>query len=214
MVVVCLGIMERHLGQATFDVGLIWEDLGGENAGECCWNFSIGDLRRVFAQYPKLSLFGTIPEAIGDAVEYGSEDPDTLKEGIEIPESIDDFTDDKIVSVREADSGIVLLAAMGEIGGHWKIEWQGENKTWFFHDWDHARHDTIIGPDGPSITGIDWDTERRAQVNGARDALRNGVSIDDVCEAVVSILEEFERRFRSPIGSIWSDIFEGFQISK
>jgi hypothetical protein len=206
--------MQKQLGNATFDVHVGYEDFGSEQQGECCWNLNVGSLRRIFARFPKLATFGMIPDAIGDAIEYGGEDSETLKEGKELAETLDDFTDEKIILIRDTDAGIVLIRAMAEIGGEWKLEWYGENKTWFFHDWDHAIHDTDVTSNGPEISGIDWDSERRAQVNGAREALRNGVSIDDVCEAVGSILEEFESRFKAPIGSIWSDIFRGFEISK
>ena len=192
--------MKKQLGNATFDVHLSTQDYGSENAGECCWILDVSDLRRIFARFPKLETFGTIPEAIGDATENAD------------AETFADMADNESVSIRDADSGIVLVAAMAEIGGEWSIGWEGENATWFFHDWDHATNDTEIGKDYPEIVGIDWDTERRAQVNGAREALKAGISIDDVCAAVVSILEEFERRFSSPIGSIWSDIFQGMVV--
>lgn len=194
--------MKKQLGNATFNVTLHQEDLGGENAGECCWVLSVGALLRIFAKFPKLETFGSIPDAIGDATEYGQ-----AREGIETPEKLSDLDEEESVSIRDADSGIVLVAAMAEIGGEWDVQWQGENETWFFHDWDHATHDTDIGRDGPEISGIDYDSERRAQVNGAREALKAGISIDTVCEAIASILDEFQSRFKAPIGSIWSDVF-------
>ncbi len=204
--------MQKQLGNATFNVSLSTEDLGGENPGECSWTFGLGALRKVFARFPMLETFGMIPDAIGDAVEYSSDEPETLKEGKELAETLDDFTDEKSLTIRNADSGIVLIRAMAEIGGEWHVEWSGDNKTWFFHDWDHATHDTKVTAKGPEITEIDCDDERRAQVNGAREALKSGVSVDDVCAAVHSIMEEYENRFDANLNDVWSDIFRGFMV--
>jgi len=197
--------MKKQLGNATFNVSLYVEDYGSENNGECCWVLSVADLLRIFVVFPKLETFGTISEAIGDAIENGQ-----ARDGVETAEKLSDLDHEESVSIRDADSGIVLVAAMAEIGGEWNVQWQGENETWFFHDWDHATHDTEMGKDYPVIVGIDWDTERRAQINGAREALKAGISIDDVVSAVASITEEFESRFKAPIGTIWSDIFRGW----
>ena len=201
--------MRKQLGSTTFTVYLHTEDYGSENAGECCWTLSVADLRRIFAVFPKLETFAMIPDAIGDATENGE-----AIEGKDHAETLADLIPEQDVSIRDADAGIVLIRAMAEIGGEWSITWTGENTTWFFHDWDHATHDTDVTANGPEISGIDGESERRAQVNGARDALRNGVSIDDVCTAIVSILEEYERRFKYSLGSIWSDVFQGFEVAK
>lgn len=199
--------MKKQLRNATFNVILYVEDYGSETNGECCWVLSVSALLRIFAVFPDMERFGAIPDAIGDAIENGQ-----ARDGVEIAEKLADLDAEESVSIRDADSGIVLVAAMAEIGGEWDVQWQGENETWFFHDWDHATNDTEIGRDGPEIVGIDWDTERRAQVNGAREALKAGISIDDVCSAVASITEEFESRFKAPIGNIWSDIFRGMVV--
>lgn len=199
--------MKKQLGSATFNVSLYTEDYGSEINGECCWVLSVDTLRRIFARFPELETFGMIPDAIGDAIENGQ-----ARDDIENAEKLSDLEPEESVSIRDADTGIVLVAAMAEIGGEWHVQWQGENETWFFHDWDHATHDTEIGKNFPVIVSIDWDTERRAQVNGAREALKAGISIDDVVSAVASITEEFESRFKTPIGSIWSDIFRGMVV--
>lgn len=199
--------MKKQLGNATFNVTLCVEDYGSETNGECCWVLSVGALLRIFARFPDMEEMGMIPDAIGDAIEHGQ-----AREGVETAKKLADLDAEESVSIRDADSGIGLVAAMAEIGGEWDVQWQGENETWFFHDWDHATHDTYIGSRMPHIGNIDWDTERRAQVNGAREALKAGISIDDVCSAVASITEEFESRFKAPIGNIWSDIFRGMVV--
>lgn len=199
--------MKKQLGNATFNVSLVTEDYGSETNGECCWVLSVSALLRIFAAFPKLETFGMIPDAIGDAIENGQ-----ARYDIENAEKLSDLEPEESVSIRDADSGIVLVAAMAEIGGEWNVQWQGENETWFFHDWDHATNDTEIGRNGPEIVGINWDTERRAQINGAREALKAGIPIDDVVSAVSSITEEFESRFKAPIGTIWSDIFRGMVV--
>jgi hypothetical protein len=174
--------MKKQLGNATFDISLSWEDMGSETNGECCWTLGVSALRRIFARFPELEMFGMIPDAIGDTLE-NADFADVFPQEPKFA----DLAGNETVSIRDADSGIVLIAAMAEIGSE-------------------------MGKNFPVIVNIDWDTERRAQVNGARDALRNGVSIDDVVSAVSSITAEFESRFKAPIGTIWSDIFRGMVV--
>jgi len=198
---------QLEIGDAKVTAGIHYEDMGGENAGECCWNVSVGDLRRIFARFPKLETFDIIPEAIGDAIENN--------ESHTVAETLADLAESDTIYMRSADAGIALLAAMGYMGGEWSLDWHGENATWFFHDVDHACNDTGMEGGRPGIVRIDADSERRAQVNGAREALKAGVSIDDVCEAIASILTEYETRFKGEsLNGIWSDVFQGFKVAK
>lgn len=199
--------MKKQIGKATINVTLLVEDLGSEINGECCWVLSVAELLRIIDVFPNIdSQFG-IPDAIGDAIENGQAHDDIAE-----AKQLSDLEPDESVSIRDADAGIILIAAMGKIGGEWNLQWQGENETWFFHDWDHATHDVFIGHRGPEIMRISDDMERRAQINGAREALKAGISIDDVVMSVSSITEEFKSRFKTEIGTIWSKIFEGMVV--
>ena len=193
--------MKKQLGNATFDVSLSTQDYGGEVVGECCWTVSVPDLRKIFARFPNMEHEGSIPESIGNVIHDNN------------AETFAELLDEESISFRDADAGILFVAAMAEMGGKWSIHWEGENATWFFHDWDHATHDTEVGINGPKIVRIDADRERRAQVNGAREALKAGISVDDVCEAVASILDEYKTRFGTRLESIWSDIFQGKKLT-
>lgn len=179
-------MLTLKLGNATINARIGTQDYGGEFPGECEWSLDARQLRAIFARFPNLEYSGMISEAIGDAIE---------RIGDGETEDLESMQDEETISIRDADSGILLLRAMAEIGGEWSIDWQGENATWFFHDWDHAEHDCRIQGSAPEIDKISDAAEERAQVNGARAALMHGIPIDDVVEAVVSILDEFERRF-------------------
>ncbi len=190
------------LGAATI-LAHVWEqDMGGEFPGTCEWSLKAGQLRIILARFPKMESDGGIAEGIGNAVEEISD------EEIEGIETMDDAQD---ISFRDADTGIKLLRAMAEIGGTWDVTWNGEGRTWFFHDWDHAEHDCTMANGLPEITITDHG-EERAQVNGARAALANRAPIYHVVESVVSILDEFETRFKYR-PSLFGRIFDGFTIA-
>jgi hypothetical protein len=192
--------MEKTHGNAMFNVTLHTEDYGEEISGDCCWNVSVGDLRKIFARFPKLESWRSFPDSIGQACEDA-----------DVP-VFENLADDDIVSFRDADAGIIMISAMADIGGVWNISWQGDNQMWFFHDWDHVLHDVEMHHDMPKIGTIYAENEQRALVNGAREALKAGISIDLVCEAIAPIGKQFEGRFAQKLENIWSDIFHGMMI--
>jgi len=198
--------MNLRIGKATVNVSIDDQDMGGEFPGECCWNLDVASLRRILAVFPKLETAAMIPDSIGDAIEH-------YDEGDDIPETLDDLPEDYILSFRDADSGIFLVAAMGAIGGEWAVSWEGEGEMWFFHDWDHATHDAY--EDGKTIRiEIDGDREIRAYIAGARGAIRNGADIGDVCNELAGIVEPFRERFGYEPSNMWSGIFEGFTLAE
>ncbi len=160
--------MQKRIGKALVSVDITTEDYGAEVPGECEWTFSMADLRKVFARFPKLRENGNLGDGIGQAIEYSSES-DCLKEGLEYADSLDDFTDEAMVSFQDADAGILILHAIGCVGGEgWSVYWTGENATWFFHDWDHAECDAYDDGDTVAIeidadTGMASASERRTR---------------------------------------------------
>ena len=108
-----------------------------------------------------------------------------------------------IPTYNDADTLIKFIRAMAKIGGEFNIEWEGCNRTWFFHDLDHARMDC----DKDLEIRVDSDREKRAQIQGCREALKHGIPISEVCKCVVSILKEYEDRFKLEL-DIWDEIFE------
>lgn len=199
--------MKLQIGQATFSVELYQEDMGGEFPGECEWQLDAKSLRLILERFPKLETSAMIPDAIGDAIEYAE------TEDGEPAETLADLPDDCVISFRDADSGIFLVRAMAEIGGEWELSWQGENETWFFHDWDHATHDAYERA-GEIRIEIDGERELRAQIAGGREALKHGIGLDTVCEALASILEPFRERFGYAPDRLFSGVFEGFEVAK
>lgn len=199
--------MQLEIGKAKFEVSIMDEDMGGEFPGECCWMLDVKSLRLILERFPKLENSFGIPDAIGNAIE----ECDELDE---LPETLADLPDDWQVSFRDADSGILLVHAMGEIGGEWSLSWEGEGEMWFFHDWDHAVNDAYNDGAGGIAVEIDGDREQRAYVAGARGAIRNGADIGEICNALAAIVEPFRERFGYEPSRMWGSIFEGFTLAE
>lgn len=189
--------------RATINVRDCWDDLGGELQGECAWTFSVGDLRRVFKKFPGLENTAMVPDAIGDAIENAEPNGKDA-------ENFGDLDSDDAIRIQDADSGILIVAAMIDIGGEWSIDWEGENVFWLFHDWCHITYDTSCNIDDVSIY-VDADREARAFREGAKLALASDVSLSSVCEALASSVEPFNERFGHR-EDLFAGAFEGFKV--
>lgn len=195
--------LTQTLGSAKIHASIYQQDMGEEFPGECEWTLSVEHLRRIFARFPKLEYSGMISEGIGNALE-------NCESGAE---EFDDMLPEESVSFRDADSGILLLRAMAEIGGEWHVDWNGENETWFFHDWDHAENDCWISNDVPEIR-VDADAEHRALANGAHAALMAGIDLATVCEVLATSMEPFRERFGYKPDDLFARVFHGLKLEK
>lgn len=113
--------------------------------------------------------------------------------------------DDDPVPCSNADACIMMLAAMGLAGGEYDVEYTSDGSAfWLFHDLSHARHDVEVGDDGRQLTiSISGDhDERRAHVEGGREALRAGMGLAEVVREIVGNEGEFGERFGVASGAL------------
>tara|TARA_R110002126_G_C10490983_1_gene504898 strand:+ start:139936 stop:140553 length:618 start_codon:yes stop_codon:yes gene_type:complete len=201
--------MQLEIGKAKFEVSIRDEDMGGEFPGECCWMLDAKSMCLILERFPELDNSFSIPDGIQEAIENWTEENEETE-----CYTLADLPDDWQISFRDADSGIVLVCAMIEIGGEWSLSWEGEGEMWFFHDWDHAVNDAHDNGNGGIDVAIDGDREERAYVAGARGAIRNGADIGDICNALAAVVKPFHERFGYEPSRMWGGIFEGFKLAE
>lgn len=179
-----------QLGVATIHAE-VDDSMWVEYLGDSRWRFLKTDIEKIESHF----------DMFGSRLYERHEDLDTLE-------------DDDWVEYCNTDSGILILACMEKLGGEWSIEWSGESEYWFFHDVDHAQFDTWVGEKGnsPELTIDSGSQEERALINGAKSALRAGVSLGSVCQQLAKAEKYFEERFGYPIKSLWENALDEFVV--
>ena len=181
----------KQLGNATICADIddsMWVD----TIGDSVWRFQKRDIERIESEF---DMFGTrLYERTEDLDDY--EEPD-------------DF-----VEFHNVDAGILIVACMLKLGGEWSIEWSGESEYWFFHDLDHAEFDVWVGGEGtrPDFS-VEGESEVRALVNGAQEAIRAGVDLSSVCQQLAQAEKQFEERFSYQPARLWENSLAGIVAS-
>lgn len=125
----------------------------------------------------------------------GSEDTSNLYETLnEMWEDRDDENPEDW-TFSEGDAFIVLAAMLdeSEIAQIHTVEIDGDSEFWVWHDLSHAREgdaDYILA----GVSFYAW-LERDRLMKGADDAIKNGMSFEDVCKQLFAVKESFVSRF-------------------
>lgn len=125
----------------------------------------------------------------------------------------------------EADGGIRALCVLAELGERdgepWRFEWDGSGSAfWLFHDVTHAAEDFgaweedgtwhVEASQFPAV--LAWN-EDRANLEGARRAIRAGVAVDEVLAELANVAEPFSDRFAGEESTALDDLLASGELA-
>jgi len=189
-----------------------------ELLGDSSWTFRIEDLQRI----------GADELAFRTRNGFGEERSEPLLAALDEERDWEDFEDEdkaEEVQTRNVDASIVTVRALME---HAKEEhartgtvrevrlgWEGDSSAyWLFHDLTHAIEDVEWSEDGGGVfIGGAWE-EDRANLEGARRAVRYGMDLEEVLGQLVALQGPFRERFKGEESTALQDFLAGHEDEK